>query len=127
MIQNGVYQTERLVGLECFGFDAGCIFNVHLSCCHLVEHLPLPGQGAKSRLPWCSTLGFIPAALGEMGTESSRGMEGDHERELGLALTLRRRCALLCPGGAALLLPARRSRAWLGSRGRDGGRLTCCG
>lgn len=67
-------------------------FNVQLSCCHLVEHLPLPCRGVKSRFPWCSTLGFFPAVLGETGTESSRGMEGDHERWLAGAGTDWRVC-----------------------------------
>lgn len=47
---------------------------------HLVEHLPLPCQGVKSRFLWCCTLRFIPTALGETGTESSQGVEADQER-----------------------------------------------
>ena len=47
-----VYIKQRgLWAQTSLGLMLDTSFNVQLSCCHLVEHLPLPCQGVKSRFP----------------------------------------------------------------------------
>lgn len=100
----------------------GCVVNVQLSYGHLVEHLPSPCQGAKSRFPWCGTLGFIP--VGNLSWDGVMLGDGRGPRALSGRSGVAR---VPCPGGAVLLLRARWSRTCQGRRSRDGERLTVPG